>query len=68
MATRVLIVENEGLFRDMLRVALESRDEFEVAGAVGDGRSAVLQRVLSTWADETPWAEQPSIPQGEGRS
>ena len=42
MTTRVLIVENEGLFRDMLRVALEGRDEFEVAGAVGDGRSAVL--------------------------
>jgi DNA-binding NarL/FixJ family response regulator len=42
MATRVLIVENEGLFRDMLRVTLESRREFEVVGAVGDGRSAVL--------------------------
>lgn len=42
MTTRVLIVENEGLFRDMLRVALDGRDEFEVAGAVGDGRSAVL--------------------------
>ena len=42
MTTRVLIVENEALFRDMLRVTLEARDEFDVAGAVGDGRSAVL--------------------------
>ena len=42
MATRVLIVENEGLFRDMLRITLEGRPEFEVAGAVGDGQSAVL--------------------------
>ena len=30
--------------------------------------SEAIQRVLSTWANETPWAEQPSIPQGEGRS
>lgn len=27
-----------------------------------------IQRVLSTWANETPWAQEPSIPQGDGRS
>ena len=42
MATRLLIVENENLFREMLRMALEARPEFEVAGEVGDGRSAIM--------------------------
>ena len=42
MPTRVLIVENEDLFRDMLRLTLDGRDEFDIVGAVGDGRSAVL--------------------------
>lgn len=42
MPTRLLIVENENLFRDMLRMALSVRTEFEVVGEVGDGRSAIL--------------------------
>ena len=36
-----MIVEDEGLFRDMLRVALAERDGLEVVGAVGDGVSAI---------------------------
>jgi 5,5'-dehydrodivanillate O-demethylase len=27
-----------------------------------------IQRVLSTWAAETPWEEEPTIPEGAGRS
>jgi signal transduction histidine kinase len=42
MPIRLLIVENEGLFRDMLRVSLESESAFEIVGAVGDGQSVVL--------------------------
>lgn len=42
MTTRLLIVENEALFREMLRMVLDARPEFDVVGEVGDGRSAVL--------------------------
>ncbi len=38
---RVMIVEDEGLFRDMLRVALSNRAGLEIVGAVSDGASAV---------------------------
>lgn len=39
---RTLIVENESLFRDMLRVSLEARPSVEVVADVGDGQSAIL--------------------------
>jgi DNA-binding NarL/FixJ family response regulator len=42
MPTRLLIVENERLFRDMLRMTLSAREEFDVVGDVGDGQSAIL--------------------------
>lgn len=42
MPIRLLIVENENLFRDMLRMALGAQRAFEVVGEVGDGRSAIL--------------------------
>ncbi len=42
MPTRLLIVENENLFRDMLKMTLGARDEFDVVGDVGDGQSAIL--------------------------
>jgi len=38
---KVLIVEDEGLMRDMLRVSLSAYSNLEVVGAVGDGESAV---------------------------
>jgi DNA-binding NarL/FixJ family response regulator len=38
---RVLIVEDEGLMRDMLRISLSAYPNLEVVGAVGDGESAV---------------------------
>ena len=41
MATKIMIVEDEGLFRDMLRVSLSSQSEFDVVGACGDGETAV---------------------------
>lgn len=41
MSIKIMIVEDEGLFRDMLRVALAERDGLEVVGAVGDGVSAI---------------------------
>jgi DNA-binding NarL/FixJ family response regulator len=37
----VLIVEDEGLMRDMLRVSLSAYSNLEVVEAVGDGESAV---------------------------
>ena len=37
----VLIVEDEGLFRDMLKISLDSLDDLEVVGAVSDGESAI---------------------------
>lgn len=42
MPIRLLIVENENLFRDMLRMTLSARDEFDVVGDVGNGQSAIL--------------------------
>ncbi len=42
MTTRLLIVEDEDLFRDMLRVSLEANPAFEIVGTVGDGQSATL--------------------------
>ena len=38
---KILIVEDEGLFRDMLKIALTSLPNLEVVGAVGDGESAM---------------------------
>lgn len=38
---RVLVVEDEGLYREMLSVALQTAPEIEVVGAVGDAASAV---------------------------
>ena len=37
----VLIVEDEGLFRDMLRISLGSIPNMEVVGAVSDGGAAI---------------------------
>ena len=37
----VLIVEDEGLFRDMLRISLGSIPNLEVVGAVSDGEAAI---------------------------
>ncbi|MEC9280010.1 MAG: hypothetical protein VX947_03870, partial [Chloroflexota bacterium] len=39
---KVLIVENEGLFRDMLKISLGAIPNLEIAGAVCDG-NAVIQ-------------------------
>ena len=38
---KVLIVEDEGLFRDMLKISLGSIPNIEVVGAVSDGDSAI---------------------------
>ena len=38
---KVLIVEDEGLFRDMLKISLGSIPNLEVVGAVSDGGSAI---------------------------
>ena len=38
---KVLIVENEGLFRDMLKISLGLLPNLEVVGAVSDGSAAV---------------------------
>ena len=38
---RVLIVEDEGLFRDMLKISLSSLDDLEVVGAVSNCREAI---------------------------
>ena len=37
----VMIVEDEGLFRDMLKISLGAVPNLEVVGAVGDGTSAI---------------------------
>ena len=37
----VMIVEDEGLFRDMLKISLEAVPNMEVVGAVGDGNAAI---------------------------
>lgn len=38
---RVVVVEDEGLFRDMLRIALSSHPMLEVVGSFGDGEAAL---------------------------
>ncbi len=38
---RILIVEDEGLFRDMLKISLSSIPGMEVVGAVSDGDAAI---------------------------
>ena len=38
---KVLIVENEGLFRDMLKISLGSIPNMEIVGAVCDGNAAI---------------------------
>ena len=40
--TRVLIVEDEGLFRDALRIALSAHADVEVVGIATDGAEAIL--------------------------
>ena len=38
---KVLIVEDEGLFRDMLKISLRSIPDMEVVDAVSDGEAAI---------------------------
>jgi DNA-binding NarL/FixJ family response regulator len=38
---RVLIVEDEGLFRDMLKISLSAIPNLEVVDAVSDGKTAI---------------------------
>lgn len=38
---KVLIVENEGLFRDMLKISLDSIPNMEIVDAVSDGHAAI---------------------------
>ena len=38
---KVLIVENEGLFRDMLKISLSSIPNMEIVDAVSDGHAAI---------------------------
>jgi DNA-binding NarL/FixJ family response regulator len=38
---RVMIVEDEGLYRDLLRIVLSQHDRLEVVGAYADGESAL---------------------------
>ena len=40
-AVKILIVEDEGLFRDMLTISLGSIPNIEIVGAVSDGKAAV---------------------------
>ncbi len=40
--TKIMIVEDEGLFRDMLRASLASQTGIEVVGDVADGEGAIL--------------------------
>lgn len=48
MGIRLMVVEDEGLFRDMLRLSLGSQPNVEVVGTVGDGASAIkMARELS---------------------
>ena len=37
----MLIIEDEGLFRDMLKISLDSLDELDVVDVVADGESAI---------------------------
>ena len=41
MGTRVMIVEDEGLYRDLLKSSLGQYPEFDVVGCVADGESAI---------------------------
>jgi DNA-binding NarL/FixJ family response regulator len=41
--TRILIVDDDRMFAEMLRDALASHDEFDVVGVVGNGAEAVAQ-------------------------
>jgi DNA-binding NarL/FixJ family response regulator len=38
---KVMIVEDEGLFRDMLKISLSPVPNLDVVGAVGDGNAAI---------------------------
>ena len=38
---KVLIVENDGLFRDMLKISLGSIPNMEIVDAVSDGHAAI---------------------------
>ena len=40
MSTKVMIVEDEALFREMLRLSLQAQPGLEVVGAAGDGTTA----------------------------
>lgn len=40
-SVRILIVENEGLFRDMLRTVLSTQNRMEVVGVATNGREAI---------------------------
>lgn len=41
MTTKVMVVEDEGLFRDMLRVSLDGQRGFQIVGMAADGATAV---------------------------
>lgn len=41
MTTRVMVVEDEGLFREMLSLSLKAQNGLEVVGTAGDGASAI---------------------------
>lgn len=41
MKTKVMIVEDQGLFRNLLQTSLASLPNLEVVGAVGDGNAAI---------------------------
>ena len=38
---RILVVEDEGRFRDMLKISLRSLHNMEMVGAVSDGQAAL---------------------------
>lgn len=40
---KVLIVDDEGLFRDMLQIALSSQSDIEVVGAASNGEDSILR-------------------------
>ena len=41
LMVKVLIVENEGLFRDMLKISLGSIPNMEIVDALSDGHAAI---------------------------
>ena len=61
MTTRLLIVEDEGLFRDMLQASLRQRPDLEVLGCTGDGGSAVRMAL-----DKKPHVVLMDIQLGDG--